>query len=100
MESPSSEQLSYLGPYARFGSRVRETLRPGLASPPGPGAISPVAFVLRRVLGLVPPVVMALVGASLLAEQGGGLAWWPLSLLLAYAAALLGVWVLLIEILR
>ncbi len=58
------------------------------------------ASVLRRVLGLGAPILLAYCGLTLLLEAGGGLAVWPAAILTGYCAALLGAWVLLVEILR
>ncbi len=57
-----------------------------------------VAF--RRISGLGAPTLGSLAGVSLLAGVGGGLYWWAAAVLVSYLAALLGAWVLLVEILR
>ena len=58
------------------------------------------AILLRRVCGLGAPVLVSVAGVSLLVEAGGGLYWWPAAIVLAYLGALVGAWVLLVEILR
>ena len=55
---------------------------------------------VRLAFGLPGPLLLVVAGAALIARAGGGLAWWPPSLLFSYAAALLGAWVLLVEVLR
>jgi modulator of FtsH protease len=51
-------------------------------------------------LGLTAGASIALAGATLLFEQGGGLYWLIPGLLLAYFSALTDAWVLLIEVMR
>jgi modulator of FtsH protease len=51
-------------------------------------------------LGWLATASTAIAGASLLAETGGGLYWLVPAVLLAFAAALVDAWVLLIEIVR
>jgi hypothetical protein len=58
------------------------------------------ALVLRRVLGLGAPALLALAGLTLAVSEGGGLYWVAPAILVAYAGALGNAWVLLIEILR
>jgi modulator of FtsH protease len=58
------------------------------------------AHAIRRVLGFGAGLLLVVAAASLLADGGGGLYWWAGSVVLAYGGALLGGWVLLIEILR
>jgi hypothetical protein len=58
------------------------------------------AHAFRRVLGAGAGLLLAIAGASLLLDGGGGLYWWAGAVVLAYGGALLGGWVLLIEILR
>jgi hypothetical protein len=58
------------------------------------------SIVLRRLLGLGAPVLLAVAGISLAAEGGGGLYWWPAAIVVAFVGALTNAWVLLIEILR
>ncbi len=60
----------------------------------------PFSTLMRRVLGLGPPVLLAVAGITLAAEARGGLYWWPAAIVVAFAGALLNTWVLLIEILR
>ncbi len=55
---------------------------------------------LRGLLAVSGPLLALVAGISLLAESGGGLNWWAGAVFLAYAAALLGAWVLLVEVLR
>lgn len=64
---------------------------------PGPPRGS---LMLRRVLGLGAPVLVAMAGLTLAATAGGGLYWWPAAVLASYLGALTNAWVLLIEILR
>ena len=78
-------------------------LQRGAATQPGdPGKPAPPrsALVLRRVLGLGAPALLALAGLTLAVSEGGGLYWLAPAILVAYAGALGNAWVLLIEILR
>jgi hypothetical protein len=58
------------------------------------------SILMRRVLGLSAPALLAVAGITLAAEAGGGLYWWPAAIVVAFAGALANAWVLLIEILR
>ena len=58
------------------------------------------SIVVRRVLGLGAPTLLALTGVTLAACAGGGLYWWPGAIVVAYLGALTNAWVLMIEILR
>ncbi len=51
-------------------------------------------------LGLLSTAFTAVAGASLMLQAGGGLYWLVPSVVLAFAAALVDAWVLLIEIVR
>jgi modulator of FtsH protease len=51
-------------------------------------------------VGFIAAVCTAAAGATLLAHTGGGLYWLLPAILLAYSAALMDAWVLLIEIVR
>ncbi|MHB8612940.1 MAG: hypothetical protein ACYDAL_10985 [Candidatus Dormibacteraceae bacterium] len=46
------------------------------------------------------PVLMAVGGVSLLFEKGGGLYWIVPAMLVAMVAAMVGAWVMLVEIVR
>jgi modulator of FtsH protease len=58
------------------------------------------SIVMRRVLGLGAPLLLAVAGVTLAAQAGGGLYWWPGAIAAAYLGALTNAWVLLVEILR
>jgi hypothetical protein len=58
------------------------------------------SVVSRRVLGFGGATLLLIAGISLAAEAGGGLYWWPAAIVVAYFAALMNAWVLLVEILR
>jgi hypothetical protein len=58
--------------------------------------VSPPMFALRVVAAQASPVFMAVGGVSRLAQNGGGLYW----VVPAMVAAIIGAWVMLVEILR
>jgi modulator of FtsH protease len=72
----------------------RETMSDDGHGPP------PISILLRRGLDLGAPVLLAVAGITLALEGGGGLYWWPVAIVTAFAGALLNAWVLMIEILR
>ena len=75
--------------------------RRAAADAPAAGGQAPRgSLAFRRALGLGAPLVLAVAGATLLAHGGGGLYWWPASVVALFVAALTNAWVLLVEILR
>ena len=71
-----------------------------VASSEGRQGAPRVSILTRRAFGLGSPVLISLAGITLAATSGGGLYWWPVAVIAAYAGAVANAWVLLIEILR
>ncbi|MGZ4803993.1 MAG: hypothetical protein ACXV9P_15425, partial [Acidimicrobiia bacterium] len=74
---------------------MTRTLRSTASSP-----VQGFPVLYRRVLSLGAPTLTMAAGVSLLANGGGGLNWWVAAVVVAYLGALVGGWVLLVEILR
>jgi modulator of FtsH protease len=84
-----------------FGVILRLQIRRGTQAA-RPGEQGPPRFSLatRHVLGLGAPLLLGVAAVTLAATAGGGLYWWPAAIVVAYLAALINAWVLMVEILR
>jgi hypothetical protein len=57
-------------------------------------------FAMRVAAAQASPLVMIVGGVSLLVENGGGLYWVVPAMIVAIVAAIIGAWVMLVEIVR
>lgn len=64
------------------------------------GVVTPLNFALRVLGGQVGLILLLIGGVSLLAQSGGGLYWVVPGMAFAMVSAIIGAWVLLVEILR
>jgi hypothetical protein len=62
--------------------------------------VSPPMFAMRVAAAQAGPVFMAVGGVSLLVQSGGGLYWVVPAMVAAMVAAIIGAWVMLVEIVR
>jgi hypothetical protein len=62
--------------------------------------VSPPMFAMRVAAAQAGPVFMGVGGVSLLAQNGGGLYWVVPAMVAAIVAAIIGAWVMLVEIVR
>jgi hypothetical protein len=65
-----------------------------------PSAVTPFGFAVRVVGGQVGLVLLLIGGVSLLVHSGGGLYWVVPGMAFAMVSAMIGAWVLLVEIVR
>lgn len=65
-----------------------------------PSAVTPLNFAFRVLGGQVGLILLLIGGVSLLAQSGGGLYWVVPGMAFAMVSAIIGAWVLLVEILR
>ena len=65
-----------------------------------PSAVTPRGFALRVLGGQVGLILLLIGGVSLLAQSGGGLYWVVPGMAFAMVSAIVGAWVLLVEIVR
>jgi modulator of FtsH protease len=64
------------------------------------GVVTPLNYALRVVGGQVGLILLLVGGVSLLMQSGGGLYWVVPGMAFAMVSAIIGAWVLLVEILR
>jgi uncharacterized membrane protein len=62
--------------------------------------VSPPMFAMRVAAAQASPVIMAVGGVSLLTQNGGGLYWIVPAMVIAMVTAIIGAWVMLVEIVR
>jgi hypothetical protein len=62
--------------------------------------VSPPMFAMRVTAAQVGPVFMIIGGISLLVQNGGGLYWVVPAMIVSIVAAIIGAWVMLVEIVR
>ncbi len=62
--------------------------------------VSPLMFAMRVAAAQASPLVMIVGGVSLLVGNGGGLYWVVPAMIVAIVAAIIGAWVMLVEIVR
>jgi modulator of FtsH protease len=67
---------------------------------PWPERVPRASVPLRAGIGGFGAAAPIIAGLSLIAGSGGGLDWWVAGIIASYVAALLGAWVLLVEIMR
>ena len=65
-----------------------------------PSAVTPLGFALRVLGGQVGLILLLIGGLSLLAQSGGGLYWVVPGMAFVMVSAIVGAWVLLVEIQR
>jgi modulator of FtsH protease len=64
------------------------------------GVVTPLNYALRVVGGQIGLILLLIGGVSLLTQSGGGLYWVVPGMAFAMVSAIIGAWVLLVEILR